>query len=362
MKKMSKKKILVILLLIFTILCIALMFYFSTSKRHEFDEIKIKEKIVLEVGNETPEIDDFISSNKVIDKNVKIKYENVDESLKNRNISENTIYLNLNGEEVTKEEAIKNDGSLNNGYKEKKIITSIGTYNIEIIIDKKIYSSKLVIQDTIAPKLILKDVQIEEGNNLSITDFVESCKDNSRLECKYDFVKEKTDNNLEYETLEKIDTNIGERDILIRAKDSSGNQVIEKAKLKVNAKLKSTNNSINSNNYSSINENSNENNPLIGVWQYVNGQDITTYTFKEDGTLWINGEYVDKYKSNSAICDNCLTHVGLHEIQFMLKDGLLYINFYKQTDEQLSHQTEEIQSVVHYVITLDSYVKAKKIG
>lgn len=346
MRKFSKKRR--IFLLIFTVLCIALISYFLIFKSLAFDKIEIKEKIVLEIGDQKPSIDSFISNNKIIDKDVKIKYENVDESLKNRNISETTIYFNLNDEEVTKEEALKSDGSLNNEYKEKKIITSTGTYNVEIHIDKKIYSSKLIVKDTIAPILTLKDVQIEEGNNVAISDFVESCKDNSKLECKYDFVKEKKDNNSEYEVIDKIDTNEGERDVLIRASDETGNQVIEKAKLKVTAKPKSANNGTNLNNYSTTNSNSKEKNPLIGTWQYVNGQDITTYIFKDDGTLWINGEYVDKYKSNSAICDNCLTHVGLHEIQFMLKDGLLYINFYKQT--------------VHYVVTLGSYVKANKIG
>ena len=104
-------------------------------------------------------------------------------------------------------------------------------------------------------------------------------------------------------------------------------------------------------------------NPLIGTWRYTNGNDVTTYVFKSDGTLWINDEYVDKYTNNSAICDNCLVHKGLHEIQFMIKDGLLYINFYKETKmEDYDHDGIEETPVVYYLITMGSYVKEQKIA
>lgn len=103
-------------------------------------------------------------------------------------------------------------------------------------------------------------------------------------------------------------------------------------------------------------------NPLVGKWQYVNGEDVSTYEFKNDGTLWINDEYIDKYTDKTAICDNCLTHIGLHEIQFMIKDGYLYINFYKETERRdLNHDGVDEENV-YWLISLGSYVKANKIG
>lgn len=126
----------------------------------------------------------------------------------------------------------------------------------------------------------------------------------------------------------------------------------------MNKQQSSTTNNNNNNNNKNKHKKANE---LVGKWQYVNGEDVTTYVFKEDGTLWINDEYIDKYTDNSAICDNCLTHIGLHEIQYMIKDGLLYINFYKETQKRINVDGTE-ESKVYYLISRGSYVKAKRIN
>jgi len=147
------------------------------------------------------------------------------------------------------------------------------------------------------------------------------------------------------------------------SKENNESSKEENEEIKENENISSNNNSNQTvpANKEEITSNKKEDNELVGTWRYTKDEDVTTYVFKEDGTLWINDEYIDNYTNNSAICDNCLAHVGLSEIQFMIKDGLLYINFYKQTMKRPNKEGIE-ESKVYYAISMGSYVKATRIN
>ena len=103
---------------------------------------------------------------------------------------------------------------------------------------------------------------------------------------------------------------------------------------------------------------------MVGTWEYVNGDDVTTYVFKEDGSLWINGEYVDNYTDDVVICDNCLGYVGIGDLRFKKRNDYLYINFYKRTmtEPTFGNTSNEPSVVTQYVMTLGSFVKAQRVS
>ena len=63
-----------------------------------------------------------------------------------------------------------------------------GKYNVTIAIGKDQYATSLNVIDDEAPKLIAKDFEIYEDENYSVNDFVESCSDNSQIECNIDYL------------------------------------------------------------------------------------------------------------------------------------------------------------------------------
>jgi len=107
-----------------------------------------------------------------------------------------------------------------------------GIYNIILKINNKNYESKLNIVDTTRPELIVKELTIEEGKSYGITDFIESCSDNSNKECKIEFYTEGIDeegNKINYSTFKEK----GVYSIKISAKDDSGNQTVQETKLTI---------------------------------------------------------------------------------------------------------------------------------
>ncbi|MBQ9833791.1 MAG: InlB B-repeat-containing protein [Bacilli bacterium] len=110
-----------------------------------------------------------------------------------------------------------------------KIPYAIGNYDITINFNGKDYIVLLKVVDTIAPQVTLKEVQITEGDTYKINDFIESCSDNGKGECSYDYYYEDYEN-------EKINfgnhTAPGTYDIVIVSLDNSGN-----ISLPVNTKL-----------------------------------------------------------------------------------------------------------------------------
>ncbi len=118
---------------------------------------------------------------------------------------------------------------------EKTLATSLGEYPVTIRTEKlnpKEYNVTLKVIDTTSPILELKEMTINEGKNFKINDFITSCKDNSKIECTYEYVED-------YSKISKP----GEYTIKILAKDSVGNESeIKETKLTIKKK-KTQNNS-----------------------------------------------------------------------------------------------------------------------
>ena len=108
-------------------------------------------------------------------------------------------------------------------------ISTIGTYNIPVTVtidDEK--DDRVIIAtvaDTTPPDLKVKDVTIIEGSTYTLSDFIESCTDNSTI-CSSGY----DDNS--YENITEVGTHI----VKIKSEDSSNNVTIKSAKLIINAK------------------------------------------------------------------------------------------------------------------------------
>ena len=132
-------------------------------------------------------------------------------------------YLFFKELEGIKEEAIKIDMS-------KVKLDTLGDYEITIIIDKKEYKSIVKVVDLIKPELKLKEIVIKENEKYNVESFIESCKDNSKSDCKISFYKDSLDQNskpIDYSNYKKK----GEYDIKIIATDVNGNETIQTTKL-----------------------------------------------------------------------------------------------------------------------------------
>ncbi len=224
-----KKKILILTVLIIVI-CIAsiCIWYFGFRNNQNLDKddkkenvLSIKSELVVEVGEELPQVSQFVENN--VKGNVFINYDDSVETL--------ITYYNSNNEEVSADEAIEYE-SLKKDYTSKEIVTSIGEFKVTLKYENKDYYSKLIVKDTTNPKLILKEINIKEDENVDVNNFVDSVTDNSRKEVTLSYVSALTD----YEKLEKLDLSVGEHNIFIEAKDQSNNKVVVQTRLIVTKK------------------------------------------------------------------------------------------------------------------------------
>ncbi len=112
-------------------------------------------------------------------------------------------------------------------------ITKLGKYTAELKIYNEKHDVTINVIDTTIPNLTVKDISIEIDEKYSANDFLDKCSDNSKEECNITFYSDGINENGE-----KLDysgyTNPGTYEIKISAKDSSGNQTIESAKLTIN--------------------------------------------------------------------------------------------------------------------------------
>ncbi len=113
-------------------------------------------------------------------------------------------------------------------------ISKIGTYNLILNIDgdkeNKDYNMPMTIVDTIKPELKVKELTIKVDEKYSPNDFVESCSDNSKHDCKIDFYDiglDEEGNVIDYSNYNKE----GEYSIKIVAKDDAENENIQETKL-----------------------------------------------------------------------------------------------------------------------------------
>ena len=97
--------------------------------------------------------------------------------------------------------------------------TGIGSYDVTVNFNDKDYTVTLNVIDTKAPVLVAKAVEITEGETFAITDFVESCSDNSKKDCTYEYYYRDYNSNSDFSKL----TEVGNYEISIVALDGSGN-------------------------------------------------------------------------------------------------------------------------------------------
>lgn len=147
-----------------------------------------------------------------------------------------SITLNLNEEVPTIDKFVKNYDRVKTEtdiitYDENNLVNNkynvVGSYKVNITIDNKTYTSRIVVVDKEPPVFAVKDVTITEGEFYTINDFVTSCSDNSGKECAISYEKP------EYGKA----TSPGTYTIAIIASDLSGNTAeVQRAKLVIKAK------------------------------------------------------------------------------------------------------------------------------
>ena len=203
MKKSNLKKY--ILVGIISLIIIILIFLgvrcYKESKKikiNSFDNIKtdlvVKNEISVEIMSDVFKVEDFFDKKKVED-NLEINY---------KKDGEDVIFL----EKYDK----------------------LGNYEVTIKNNDKEYKSILHVVDTTKTVLKLKDLSINVNDVYTVNDFVGECSDNSLEECILSFKDD------------KVYKNIGVYDIVIVAKDSSGNEIEETTKLEILKKQSSLEN------------------------------------------------------------------------------------------------------------------------
>ena len=143
---------------------------------------ELKEELVLEAGSVVPDVVDYFSKLENIDtKSINIEYpEDFEVGYDNSMCSDEEIEQMNNGANI--DDFICVDKKLN----------SVAIYGITITIQDKEYTVKLIVNDTLAPSLALKDVEIYQGNTYSVEDFVSYCSDASGF-CNTAFYDQDTD-------------------------------------------------------------------------------------------------------------------------------------------------------------------------
>lgn len=203
MKK--KKKYIIIGVLVLVISCLIGLYIFNKKDNTNIDKqvkVVVKKDVNVEVMSEVLSAKDFFDGD--MKENVKILYYLGDENV-----------------------------DFNDNY------NAVGKYRVVIDVEGTKYETTLNVVDTTKPDLKLKSVSIVVGDKYEINDFVDSCTDNSGDECILSYKGD------------KVYDKIGTYNIVIIAKDSSGNEVEEQTNLEIVNKKVSNNNNNNSKNTNS---------------------------------------------------------------------------------------------------------------
>ena len=136
------------------------------------------------------------------------------------------VYDECSDEQIGIIEEIKNGKDASN-YKDpyacvKYVPTGIGSYDVTVNFNDKDYTVVLTVDDTKAPVLVSKVVEIEQGKSYTINDFVESCADNSKKECTYEYYYKDYNSDKDFSKY----TDIGQYEISLVALDASGNKSV----------------------------------------------------------------------------------------------------------------------------------------
>lgn len=174
-------------------------------------------------------------------------------------------------------------------YPEDFNISIPGTYNIELTIDEKNYSTVLNIIDTTKPELVVKEKTIKESDTYNAKDFVDSCNDNSTKTCVIEFYKgiDEEGNEITYSNYKEAGTYA----IKISAKDDSGNETVQETKLTIQKE-------------NSKPEIKPDPEPEVQTCKYGNGDyDKDTYTIAIDITTNNCAVSLDLYKDSTMTAE-----------------------------------------------------------
>lgn len=172
---------------------------------------ELKDELVVEAGNALPSVIDYFKKLENIDVNdIKIVYpEDFEISYDNSACSD---------EDNDKMDAGAN---IDDFACVEKSLKTTATYGITIIVQDKEYTVRLVVTDTSAPILSLKDVEIYSGNVYQVEDFISFCVDATGT-CKSAFYEGDVDESGNLIDYSKY-TNPGEYRVKIYAMDDYDN-------------------------------------------------------------------------------------------------------------------------------------------
>ena len=218
----------------------------------------------------------------------------------------------------------------------------LGTYEVVIKNKDKEYKSLLNVVDTTKPVLKLKSVSIKVNDKYNISDFIESCVDNSGEECILSYKED------------KLYKDLGVYDIVIIAKDSSGNETEETTKLEILEKQTSNKTNTETKNNTKNNNNSNDNKTKNNKVKFVKEETekekeekdlkygsrltswhVKTYNVYSDGSKKLIDEYnhseVDAKNFNAKTSD-------------MLPEAIENMNVYKNEVNDVLKYTNEFRT------------------
>lgn len=104
----------------------------------------------------------------------------------------------------------------------KYMPTGIGSYDVTVNYNDTDYTVTLVVDDTKAPVLVGKAHEIFQGESYTISDFVESCVDNSKKPCTYEYYYKDYNSNQDFSKY----TEPGTYEISVIALDGSGRRSV----------------------------------------------------------------------------------------------------------------------------------------
>lgn len=170
---------------------------------------------------------------------------------------------------------------------ETNVVIGVGTFDVEILVGEKTYTSVLKVLDKTAPILEVKDVEIVEGEQFTKDNFVVSCEDNSKAAC---ILSALDDEGKEVE----LDTSVGTRKYVIVARDESGNETKKEVTLTVTKKEKENDNTGSNSSTNKTGSTSGSNNNSSGGKKIVSTKNETEESFEE-------AKYGTRYKVTRTI-------------------------------------------------------------
>lgn len=216
----TKKNRLTTIIVIITIILLIVTTFFLTSQfynntNYQNQKIELYKEVKIKLFDKLPYMLSYfkhIENVKIQD--IKVIYPD------NFSYTEDTI--GCSEEEIKLINSIKNgentDANIESAFSCVSYKSNIsGSFNVKVTVGKTEYNTLLKVIDDEAPVLVAQDFEIYEDESYSINDFVTSCEDNSKQNCRIDYLNTSL---IDYSKFKEP----GVYQIKIQAKDSSDNK------------------------------------------------------------------------------------------------------------------------------------------